>query len=68
MAGKTKRNAVEEAVSDQALVAEVRQKIAYLCSLIAKADRRGITVDFQIRKLDEKGNWKVTQCDIRKRI
>ncbi|MES2671629.1 MAG: hypothetical protein V4673_14595 [Pseudomonadota bacterium] len=65
---KTKAAPAEE-VSDANLVAEIRQKVAYLCALIGKADRRGITVDFQIRKVDDKkGNFKVVQCDVRKKI
>lgn len=69
----TKRKSVkrpdDDAESDKKLVGEIRQKIAYLCALVSKADRRGITVDFQIRKTDEKGGlWKVAQCDIRKKF
>lgn len=52
---------------DKNLAAEIKQRVAYLCTMIAKADRRGMSVDFQIRK-SEKGDWLVTQCDIRKKF
>lgn len=62
-----KAKPVDTDADDKRVATELKQRIAQLCALIAKADRRGISCDFQIRK-NEKSVWAVTQCEVRKRF
>lgn len=59
-----------KSLDDDKLVAAIKCGIADLCRLINEADRRDIQVNFNIAKPVDapKGELKVTQCDISRKL